>query len=344
MSLQIIDPTHYPNWDELLISTPGSSFSHTSSWAKVLKEAYGYTPKYFTEFDGGHISALISLMEINSFLTGKRGVSLPFTDYSAPIIHNGISFKSLFDHLIRYGENHEWKSFELRGGQDLPMISQTSSSYSRHILDLSKKLDEIFSSFRANTKRNIKKAIKNGIMVEKCHTLDSVREFYRLNCMTRKRHGLPPQPYYFFKKVYEHIISQKLGFVILASYEKTFIAGAVYFHFGETAFFKYGASDKRFHYLRANNLVMWEAIKWYSQNRYKNLCFGRTELDNQGLLQFKSGWGTTEQKINYYRYDFRKQSFVIAKSRIKGFHNKIFRRMPISLLRTMGSIFYKHIG
>jgi len=344
MDIQIINPIEYKGWDDLLISCPGYTFFHSSTWAKVLHEAYHYIPTYITVFDKDRLQALIPVMEVKSFLTGKRGVSIPFTDYSDAIIHNGISFKNLFHHLTQYGENHGWKSFELRGEHHLPMVSQIFSSYSRHILDLSKKTDETFLSFRSNTRRNIKKAIKNGVKVEICHTFDSVKEFYRLNCLTRKRHGLPPQPFYFFKKVYEHIISQKFGFVVLASYEKVFIAGAVYFHFGENAFFKYGASDKNFHHLRPNNLVMWEAIKLCCQNGYKSFCFGRTEPENQGLIQLKSGWGTTEQQINYYRYDFRKEGFVNSQSKVTGFYNKIFRKMPSPLLRTIGSIFYKHVG
>jgi lipid II:glycine glycyltransferase (peptidoglycan interpeptide bridge formation enzyme) len=132
--------------------------------------------------------------------------------------------------------------------------------------------------------------------------------------------------------------------VILASYDDKNIAGGVYFHFGEKAVYKYGASDKRFQNLRANNLVMWEAIQWYSQNGYKNLCFGRTEPENQGLIQFKSGWGTTEEEINYYRYDLNKGSFVPGSSKVTGFHNKIFRNLPLPLLKRIGSVLYKHVG
>jgi lipid II:glycine glycyltransferase (peptidoglycan interpeptide bridge formation enzyme) len=135
-----------------------------------------------------------------------------------------------------------------------------------------------------------------------------------------------------------------MGFIALASFQDKPIAGGVFFHFGEKATYKYGASDLQYQHLRANNLVMWEAIKWYSQNGYKSLSFGRTELKNQGLIQFKSGWGTTEQQINYYRYDLKKDSFVSGFSRVTGFHNKIFRNTPVPILNRIGNIFYRHVG
>ena len=344
MSLQIVDPTQYLNWDELLISTPGSSFFHTSSWAKVLKEAYGYTPKYFTEIDGGRISTLIPIMEVKSFLTGKRGVSLPFSDYCEPIVSDGINFQEVLNFVLAEGKERNWKYLELRSFKDLSPFAFPSLTYLGHTLSLSGEENQIFPSFRDSTKRNTKKAVKEGVEVKIDHSLESVEEFCRLNCLTRKEHGLPPQPFSFFERIYDHIISKNLGLVVLASYEQKAVAGAVYFHFGNKAVYKYGASDIRYQDLRANNLVMWEAIRWYSQNGYKNLCFGRTEPENSGLIQFKSGWGTTEQPISYYRYDFKKEAFIPGHSRTTGFHNRVFKNMPVPILKKVGALLYRHFA
>ena len=344
MSLQIINPIIYPGWDDLLLSSPGYSFFHSSAWARVLVESYGYTPKYFTMIDHHKLLALIPVMEVNSFLTGRRGVSLPFTDYCKPIIADGIPFQDLFEHVIENGKKSGWKSLELRSGSGLLPSTLPSLTYLGHVLDLSKSKGQVFSNLRESTRRNAKKAMKEGVEVKITRSLESVNEFYRLNCMTRKEHGLPPQPFYFFKKIYDHVISKNLGIVVLASLDQGDIAGAIYFHFGERAVFKYGASDKKFQHLRANNLVMWEAIKWHSNNGYKNLCFGRTDPENQGLIQFKSGWGTTEQPIRYYRYDFKRGSFVRGSSKVTGFHNKIFRNIPIPISNKIGALLYKHVG
>ncbi len=344
LDIQIIDPTQYPSWDELLISTPGSSFFHTSSWAKVIKEAYGYTPKYFTEFDDGKILKLIPVMEVKNILNGRRGVSLPFTDYCDLISMGNNQLEDLLNHVIRYGKECNWTSLELRGRNNLLPLTSSSVTYLGHTLNLSKSEEEIFSSFRDSTKRNIKKAINNGVEVKIYNSLESIEEFCRLNCLTRKKHGIPPQPFYFFKKVFEHIILNQIGFIVLASYKNQYIAGAVFFHFGDTAIFKYGASDTKYHHLKPNNLIMWEAIKWYCQNGHKSFCFGRTEVDNKGLLQFKSGWGATEHHINYYKYDFKKETFVSVVSKLTGFHNKVFNKMPIPILNIIGNILYRHVG
>jgi len=284
------------------------------------------------------------MMEINSFLTGKRGVSLPFTDYCDPIIDGNLQFDHLLNEIIFYGKTNGWKYLEVRSKDSLLPSTSLSITYIGHTLNLTDKEDRIFSNFKDTTRRNIKKAIKEGVEIKIENTFESLKDFYKLNCLTRKRHGLPPQPFKFFKKIFEHIISNDMGLIILAIYNRRPIAGAIYFHFGDQAIYKYGASDLKFQHLRPNNLVMWEAIKCYAQKGYKKLCLGRTEPENQGLIQFKSGWGAEEQRINYYRYSFRKELFAPINSKVIGFHNKIFRNLPIPFLIQFGRFFYKYTG
>jgi len=53
-----------------------STVFHTAAWARVLHESYGYDPTFITVIDGRDLMALIPLMDVNSILTGRRGVSL----------------------------------------------------------------------------------------------------------------------------------------------------------------------------------------------------------------------------------------------------------------------------
>ncbi len=342
--LRIVDPREDPGWNERILSHPGCSFFHSSNWARVLAESYRYTPLYFTIVRDNALLALMPFMEIDSGITGRRAVSLPFTDYCRPIVSDGPTGEELLGRVMEHGRSAGWKCIELRTEDALPAGCPPSSTYGGHVLDISRSEEELYRGLRDSTKRNIKKAMKEGVEVVFSNSPDAVREFYRLNCMTRRDHGLPPQPYLFFKKVHEHVFAKDLGFIVLASYKGRNIAGSVYFHFGDQAFYKYGASDKTYQHLRANNLVMWEAIRHYRRKGYARLSFGRTELENTGLLQFKAGWGAQEHPIFYYKYDLRKNAFVKDALKIKGIHNQIFRWMPGPLLRLTGKLLYRHMG
>jgi len=341
--LDVVNPVSSPLWDEALEACPGASFFHTAKWARVLADSYGYKPVYFCS-GGTPLSVLVPLMEVSSFLSGKRGVSLPFSDYSSPLFDRMKDPMEVMDHLIHLGKTAMWKYIEIRDPDRFKDEIPTFDIYIGHALDLTGTEEALYSGFRDSTKRSIRKARNEGVEARRLTSLESVREFYRLNCMTRRTHGLPPQPWKFFRNVYGHVISKGLGFVVLASRGGVNIAGAVYFHFGNKAIYKYGASDKAYQGLRANNLVMWEAIRWCRAAGYGSFCFGRTEPDNQGLLQFKDGWGTTRRAIRYYRYDMKRAAYVAGMPDNAAIYGKIFRALPIPVLRAAGTVLYRHMG
>ena len=342
--IQIINPADEEGWNTLLRTSVQGSFYHSSNWAKVLAESYGYTPMYFTMVMHGVLKALIPVMEVNSWITGKRAVSLPFTDYCEPIMTENGLFPDLMEALLSQGRKAKWKSIELRPVNALPEQYLPASVYFGHALDIRRSEDDIFGELRDSTKRNIKKATKEGVEVTFSDSMDALNEFCRLNCITRKDHGLPPQPAVFFGKIHEHILSKGLGTVALAKHQGKYIAGAVYFHFGDQAFYKYGASDKAYQNIRANNLIMWEAIRSYRAKGYAGFQFGRTEPQNSGLRQFKTGWGAREYPIHYYKYDLRQNAFVKDALKLTGIHNRIFGNMPMPLLKIAGSMLYRHMG
>ncbi len=341
--IQILNPINYDNWDELVRTSPDYSFFHTVAWTKVLSESYHYTPACFVSNKENNL-AVIPVMDVKSAITGRRGVSLPFTDYCEPIIAGSIKFQDILDRIIQYGKRVNWEFIEFRGGEKFLPGALSSSRFWGHHLDISREENEIYSAFKDTFKRNIKKAYANGVIVQFLDTEEAVREFYRLNCITRKRHGLPPQPYRFFRKVYEHIISKDQGVVALASHDGKFIAGAVFFHFGEKALYKYGASDMEYQNLRPNNLVMWEAVRWYRARGCKSLSLGRTEIENQGLRQFKLALGAEEYTIKYYRYDLKSGSFVTEPEKVSDFQTNMLNKLPVFILKIIGKVYYRHAG
>jgi hypothetical protein len=344
MDVQIVNPVSFPEWSSLLASMEGYSFFHSSQWAKVLSGSYRYRPVYFVSFEKDRPVALIPFMDVKSLLTGHRGVSLPFTDFCEPLLSCNSDFHDIFKQIVAYGKEAGWSTLELRGGADLLGDALPYATYLSHFLDLSPDEDYCFSRFKDSTRRNIRKALAGEIEIKILNSLESIREFYRLNCLTRKRHGLPPQPYHFFKSLHDEIISENCGLVVMAYHKDTAIAGAVYFHLGDKAIYKYGASDRKYQLLRANNLVMWGAIKWYCNNGYKGLSFGRTERNNPGLRRFKSSWGTREQMIHYYKYDVKRDAFLRARGKGPPFYVEIFKKTPVPLLKMIGSLLYRHVA
>ena len=342
--IRVVNPTKTTNWNDLLLKTAGHSFFHTAQWAEVLAGAYDYEPLYLCENQNNHLTGLLPLMEVNSWLTGKRGVCLPFTDACDPVATNEGSFSALWDKALELGRERRWKYLEIRGGDKYLERTSPSEVYCGHELDLRPGHDRLLSQMRDSTRRNIKKAYGKELEINISTSADAMKEFCRLNVLTRRDHGLPPQPDRFFNILYDRVFSQKMGFIFAASIDKLVIAANVYLHFGDEVIYKYGASDKRYLQMRANNLIMWEAIKYSCDKGFKKLLFGRTEPQHKGLMQFKDGWGAKPYKIQYYRYDLRKNSFRGSDKVIPGKLQNIISKLPVPILKTTGKILYRHMG
>lgn len=281
-------------------------------------------------------------MEVNSFLTGKRGVSIPFTDRCEPIVTKAGRFSTVFDEILQYGKKAGWRYLELRGGARYLDGAVPYRTYIGHVLAIHDRESELFKRLNPATRRNIRKAVGSDVRVTISGSEKDLDKYYRLHCLTRKRHGVPPQPYRFFKAIHRNVISKGKGFTVLGRHEGRAVAGAVYLHSGKKAIYKFGASDLRYQHLRANNLVMWEAIRWFSKNGFEELCFGRTEPENEGLVRFKKGWGAHESEISYYRLDP-----LSGKTLERSGHKLpygLMRKVPFLVSRIAGSLLYRHMG
>jgi hypothetical protein len=344
MNFQILDPNDHPDWDDLLIRSNDSRFFHTSAWARTLETTYGFKSLYFSVLEAGQLMLLMPFMEVQSLLTGKRGISLPFTDACPPLVSDIECLKEAADRVITYGEKNRWEYVEWRDGSHVAHGTQPWESYYFHEIDLTKTESDLFSSLSDNNRRNIRKAVKENIVIRIDRSQDSLRDFQRLNLLTRKRHGLPPQPTLFFRNVYKYVISRNYGIIVTASHKNRIIAASVFFHFGTKALYKYGASEMEHQNLRPNNLIMWEALKWYKNEGLETIDLGRTEMDNPGLLQYKRTWGAKETLLEYYRYRVREKTFVRGRGKRQDVLTRLFTHTPTAILRLIGRLFYKHAG
>jgi hypothetical protein len=339
--LEFVDPVSCKGWDEIVLSMSHCTFFHTSHWAKILHQAYHYTPHYLIGRENSEVSFVIPFMLVSSRLTGRRMVSLPFTDFCPPL---GNLTADDIDRVLARIDEFQVKSVEWRGGQEYFSEQPFAIRYLQHILPLTMDTDSLYNSFRSNTKRNIKKARGQDLEIAFDNSDQALSDFYWLNCLTRRKHGLPPQPRYFFEVIHRFILEKGLGSIVAARHNNRTVASAIYFHFGNRVVYKYGASDMGYQHLRANNLVMWEAIQHYAKEGYVDFDFGKTEVLNEGLRSFKLGWGTEEKEIFYYKYDFRLKEFVVEHNKEQGWYNVLFRNLPMPVLKLSGRILYPHVA
>jgi len=344
-SLQIIDAAADPRWRDYASRHSKATAFHSPEWMTVLGETYGFAPCSLALMEADRIVALLPLMGVHSRLTGRRGVSLPFSDNVEPLCDDERSHEALLQGLPAIVDEHRWRYLELRYSTRHASNAPVAE-YRWHTLALDPDPDRLFRTFKkTQIQQSIQRARKAGVVVELRHDEQAMGDFIRLNALTRRKHGVPPQPDRFFWNLHRHMIAGGDSFIARAEHGGRAIAAAVYLAWGgKTLTYKYSASDGDALATKPNHLAMWEAVRFGCSNGYTTMDFGRTEADNEGLLYYKRGWGTQERELTYVRVGEPRRSGRISGVRNSGRLKDMIRKMPIPLLKLIGKIVFPHLA
>lgn len=172
------------------------------------------------------------------------------------------------------------------------------------LIDLRPSEEEIIKNLQKDARWGIKKAEREGLIVEQSDKKRDWEEFYEIYSKTLKNQNLNPESLNYLQK------NTKVFFVCKKN--KKIIAGAGIGFFDEFSkkiprlFFN--ASLSEFRKYQPNNLLYWNCILWAKKQGYKKFDLGGWQINAKGNLQginkFKEKWG----KIVYYQknYPFHK--------------------------------------
>jgi len=338
--LQITDA----RWVDFISGHPEATIFHHPAWVGLLVECYGYRPLLLAVLDAaGEIVAGLPFVEVDSWLTGSRVVALPFSDFCPPLAVNDAVLDELIQGLQIWRRQQDRPRAEVRW----PLLDQSQvypgEAVVRHMTCLVPDAEQVAGCFKGSVLRCIRQAEKAGVIIKWGRTWDDLRLFYGLHLLTRRRLGTPVQPLRFFQFLWKRLVSQGLGFVLLAYKDSQLLAGAVFLHWKRVLVYKYGASNPVYWHLRPNNLLFWDAIRWGCQHGYRLFDWGKTNPENEGLRQFKRSWGSDERLL---RYSVLGDHPPAASAKRYGYRflAPVIRRSPPWVCRALGELLYRHFG
>lgn len=339
-----IDPIEGPEWRAFLAGSPSAEVFHHPVWLGLLRSQYGYEVRALCVRDGrGRIAAGIPVARIESRLTGRRLVALPFSDVCSPALAGDADPAA----LGALGEALAAESG--RTGLELTVHAPVPSApgafvrrrFVRHLLPLSADPTEVERGFSKTGARNVKKARREELRVRRRTGVEALDEFYGLHLRTRQRLGVPTQPRRFIRR-FDELFDAGLGFLATVYDGPRPVAAAVFLTYNGALTYKYGASDAGALRKRPNNILFAEVIRWGCEAGLRVLDFGRTDVDAEGLRSFKRSWGADEVDLSYTYLAGREPSPGPG-LRERVMHAAI-RRSPAAVGRVAGEALYRHFG
>jgi Acetyltransferase (GNAT) domain len=345
MEFYFTDPLSDDRWNELVARQPRSSVFHQRGWLEALRRTYSYQPFVLTSAAPGNaLTDGIVLCRVSSWITGTRAVSLPFADHCEPLVEGCDSPFEFTRRLRAECDGQRWDYVEVRplsGGMNWNRDLPDACSYCFHTLDLEPTLEHIFCGLHKDSlQRRIRKAEREQLSYEAGRAEQLVNDFYRLLLRTRRRHQLVPQPRAWFRNLVD-CLGDNLQ-ISLARKNGEPIAALLTLRHKSTAVFKYGCSDERYHNLAGMPFLFWKFIEESKAHNIAEIDFGRSDLDNKGLITFKDRFGTRQRLLQYFRYSRVRRTEVSARN--SRAIRKIFSVLPAAVLPAAGRMLYRHIG
>lgn len=323
-----------------------SSAFHTTAWLGALHQSYGYKPVvYTTSAPSEYLQNGLVFCEITSLITGRRLVSLPFSDHCEPLVDQPLDLHALLNELQRQYTGQHWRYIEIRPINQAGLSAsafQNTETYCFHQLDLTPSLDTIFGNLHKDSvQRKIRRAQREGLTEEVGRSNKLLDIFYRLQLLTRRRHQLPPQPRNWFHSLIK-FFGDSLE-IRVASRHGWPVAGILTLRHKTTLMYKYGCSDARFHNLGGMHLLLWRAIKDAKHCGLKIFDLGRSAEDNKGLIIFKDHWAAQRSTLTYVRFPGSRHQSLRADWWVRR-AKQVFEHLPNHVLSFVGKLLYKHIG
>lgn len=344
---QLIDPLADSRWAAFVDSAAGANVFHHASWLELLQRSYGYAIRACCIVDeAGEIRAGLPLALVGGGLRPARLAALPFSDHCAPLT-SPVGDAELASELVAGLETLRSElglALEIRGPVAADASTQVVDRYHLHDIPLEDDVDAVVQRFgrRSQILRGVRRAEREGLVVERRTDAAALAEFYDLHVATRRRQGVPTQPKSFILG-FEELFARDMGFVLVVRDGEQAIAAAVFLAFNGTLIYKYGASDPAALGKRPNNLLFLEAIRWGCAAGMRTLDLGRTDIGHESLREFKTSWGAHESTLEYHELGGARRADASTGEMARHIA-PIIRRSPPIVGRMIGAALYRYAG
>lgn len=344
-----LKPEQQPEWDAFVHRHPFGLVYHLSSWKETIESAFSHIRGRFLALrsaDSGAIVAGMPVYSIRSWLLGNRICSVPFASICDPLIHDPGHAALMLSEVEALMASTSSKSIEIRSLKATGLLTDgrlaPSSRFVHHYLKLDRPPEELYAGFsRTGIRQGIARALKHCPDIRRSASPEAVAEFYSILTANRKQLGLPPIPERFFKAMAACFPESQftLSHVLHGG---GVIAVMLTLTDGRTLHVEYTGQTDTGNDLGAGKLLYWDAIERGWESGCSSVSFGRTDISNAGLIQFKKRWGTTEEPITVLGNRGADRSAALG--RIARSANWLFRHSPPSVNNVLSAFIYRHHG
>jgi lipid II:glycine glycyltransferase (peptidoglycan interpeptide bridge formation enzyme) len=305
-----------PRWDTLVERATGGHHVQTTSWAKV-KRTVGWRAVRIEvlrqgELVGGCQLLLRKIGGVGSVGFVPRG---PVIAEAAPPEVGAAALSGL--EAAARSERVLYLKVQPPAGSEDMAATLRDRGYSESavetaptatvLVDLQRDAEDILAGMRTNTRRNIRRGLRSGVVVRSGDGAD-ITMLHELVRATAQRQGFAPYPERYYQAMWDLFSRRGQAHLLVAEQAGMPLSAVLLIAFRHTVLYKIGGWSGEARETRPNELLHWEAIEWAKRAGHLwydlegiDLSAARAVVDGadppstptDGVSHFKLGFGGT---------------------------------------------------
>lgn len=323
-------------WLKFAERIPGVTLYHRRPWLDLLRAAHGIKLQVATlKYDSEPVAGCLFARPARPL--ARRLISLPDSERCGPLATDEESRDAFLRALASYPQARG--GFEIHGVTGPPPPWETVDTFAQWNVEMQRPVEKLHQALDRDVRRNVRHASEAGISVDRGNSLEHLRRFYRLHLDTRRRLGVPPRPFRYFKLLHQVFSPSGALSVWIAHLRDSDLAGLLLLLDGDTLYAKMNARSIDCPN-GANHLMFVSAMDEFA-GRVRNWDLGRVDIRNRGLREFKKRLGATSTPLPYAY--FPRVPRNISSEVLTGpaqILSQAWRRLPLWTTRVLGTVVY----
>jgi hypothetical protein len=326
-------PRDWTEWDEFAKGHREASIYHLSDWARVLKRGFGYEAKGLAIRDADRrIVAIAPLFEVKGLL-GRRLVGVPFRDRGGVLSTSPESERAAYLAtrslaLDTKASRLVLKSCSTTDEETARALGFSVSKYWVHSV-MALGVGDLWRRIGKKNRNMVRQAQKCGLTVEWRRGAEHTDAWYRLHRATQSRLGVPVFPRALFEAIMDE--GREWARLLLVSGPAGPVAGALFFEFSGRYIYGYSASTPVGQEKRANDLILFEALRQAEGAGARWFDFGSDSPRQTSLIAFKKKWGAEQSLTTVLSIPASSEERSDSSSGLYSLARGLGRRLPAPL-------------
>ncbi len=335
ITIHLMAPNERDAWRSYVHSHPRAGPMHLVEWYDVLDTASSVTPLYLMAAVGGKVAGVLPLYLSESLFTGRHVASLQ----GAFLADTDLVAAKLEAEAINVSFSRKAKYLLLRERSNILQPPDAAHQAVRSVIDLRQGAEALWGRLSSNTRRKVRKALKNGYTVETTGAWTD--EFYAVYSKRMHQLGTPVETKKFFDSIAVHLGKETVFFSLL--HGRRVVGGMLALVFNDALWSIYAAVDSVHMRSYANYRLYWSSIEHACARGLSRFDLGRSVVES-GTHKFKKQWASRDQLVENAYFSIRDINLdKINLHRESSRKQKAWRRLPLPVANIIGPVLRRQL-